>query len=79
LIASAPPAESVIVVRHGKGGKDRRTMFPESVKPALREHVCRVRAEHERDLARGNGAAPLPEAFSRKAPAASRSSPVEYR
>jgi len=27
---------NVIVVRHGKGGKDRRTMFPEAVKPDLR-------------------------------------------
>ena len=63
---------NVIVVRHGKGGKDRRTPFPEAVKPELREHVRRVLARHRRDLARGLGAAPLPDAFERKAPAASR-------
>jgi hypothetical protein len=63
---------NVIMVRQGKGNKDRRTMFPESVKPAVREHLRRVKALHERDLARGLGAAPLPEAFERKAPAASR-------
>jgi integron integrase len=63
---------NVIIVRHGKGGKDRRTMFPDAVKPALREHVRRVRARHERDLANGDGAAPLPDAFSGKSPAASR-------
>lgn len=63
---------NVIVVRHGKGGKDRRTMFPEAVKPALRDHLRRVLALHRRDLARGHGAAPMPEAFDRKAPSACR-------
>jgi integron integrase len=62
---------NVIVVRHGKGGDDRRTMFPDAVKPDLRAHVRRVRDRHRRDLARGEGAAPLPEAFARKAPACS--------
>jgi integron integrase len=63
---------NVIVVRHGKGGKDRRTMFPEALKPDLREHVRRVQAQHERDLAGGFGAVPLPEAFDRKSPGACR-------
>ncbi len=63
---------NVIVVRHGKGGKDRRTIFPEAVKPELREHVRGVLARHRLDRARGFGFAPLPEAFHRKAPAASR-------
>jgi integron integrase len=63
---------NLIVVREGKGNKDRRTMFPEAVKPELREHVRRVKAMHVRDLARGLGAAPLPDAFDRKAPHASR-------
>ncbi len=63
---------NVIVVRRGKGGKDRRTMFPEAVKPALREHVRRVQAQHQRDLAHRLGAVPLPEAFARKSPAACR-------
>jgi integron integrase len=63
---------NVIVVRHGKGGKDRRTMFPEAVKPKLREHVRRVQAQHQRDLARGFGSVPMPEAFDRKSPAACR-------
>jgi integron integrase len=62
---------NVIVVRGGKGDKDRRTMFPESVKPDLREHVRQVRALHQRDRARGLGYAPLPDAFERKAPTAS--------
>jgi integron integrase len=62
---------NVIVVRGGKGDKDRRTMFPEAIKPELRRHVVRVRDLHQRDRARGLGYAPLPEAFERKAPAAS--------
>jgi integrase len=65
-------ANNVIVVRHGKGGKDRRTPFPEAVKPELREHVRRVLAQHRRDLARGLGHVPLPDAFDRKAPGASK-------
>jgi integron integrase len=63
---------NVIIVRHGKGGDDRRTMFPESVKPKLREHVRQVKALHQRDLAQGLGYVPLPDAFARKSPAASR-------
>ncbi len=63
---------NVIVVRHGKGGHDRRTVFPEVVKPELRTHARAVYAQHLRDLARGFGAAPLPEAFQRKSPGASR-------
>ena len=62
---------NVIVVRAGKGNKDRRTMFPESVKPELREHVRQVRDRHQRDRARGLGYAPMPDAFERKAPTAS--------
>jgi hypothetical protein len=47
-------------------------MFPEAVKPELREHARRVWALHQRDLARGLGQVPLPDAFDRKAPSASR-------
>jgi len=47
-------------------------VFPAAVKPQLREHARRVLAQHQRDLARGFGAASLPEAFDRKAAGASR-------
>jgi len=63
---------NVIWVRHGKGGNDRRTMFPEFIKPELREHVRGVLAQHQRDRARGFGAVPLPDAFRMKSPQASR-------
>jgi integron integrase len=60
-----------ILVRHGKGGKDRRTMLPQSLLPALQAHLDGVRRLHEKELARGRGQVRLPEAFERKAPAAS--------
>ena len=63
---------NVIIVRHGKGGKDRRTMFPEAVKAGLREHVRLVLEQHRHDLTRGLGRVPLPAAFDRKSPGASR-------
>jgi len=55
-----------ITVRDGKGAKDRVTMLPEALKAALRDHLDRVRAVHERDIEQGWGRAPLPEALERK-------------
>ena len=46
-------ATGEILVRDGKGGKDRVTMLPESLKTSLQEHLKRVRAIHQRDLAEG--------------------------
>jgi integron integrase len=59
-----------ILVRHGKGGKDRRTMLPAASAPALQVHLERVRRLHERDLAAGHGRVLLPDALERKYPAA---------
>ena len=39
-----------IIVRDGKGGKDRVTLLPDSVVPALKEHLERAKLLHERDL-----------------------------
>lgn len=61
-----------ISVRGGKGGKDRVTMLPVSVVSALREHLQRVKAIHERELAAGFGTVWLPEAYGRKNPGAAR-------
>ena len=57
-----------IIVRSGKGGKDRITMLPESARPALRRHIEQVRACHNRDLAAGGGWVELPHAFGQKSP-----------
>lgn len=59
---------SEILVRNGKGAKDRVTMLPESLKAPLREHLKRVKVIHERDKAEGWGDVPLPGALDRKYP-----------
>ncbi len=61
-----------ILVRNGKGAKDRITMLPGSIQPDLRKHLARVRSIHEGDLAAGWGQAPLPGALDRKYPNASK-------
>jgi len=57
-----------IVVRGGKGDKDRVTMLPASVEAELRAHLEQVRGLHARDLAAGGGAVGLPGALARKFP-----------
>jgi len=57
-----------IVVRRGKGGKDRVTMLPESVSRPLAEQIESARAVHRRDLADGWGRVELPDALARKYP-----------
>lgn len=64
-----------IAVRNGKGGKDRVTMLPEALKPALKEQLRKARALHEADLAEGWGRVVLPGALDRKYPGA----PAEWR
>jgi len=55
-----------IVVRDGKGGKDRITMLPRNVVEPLKNHLVKVRAIHEKDLAEGFGEVYLPFALERK-------------
>lgn len=57
-----------ILVRDGKGAKDRITMLPESLKAPLQEHLKKVKAIHERDLADGWGRVLMPDALDRKYP-----------
>jgi len=59
-----------ILVRDGKGAKDRVTMLPQSVHGPLERHLVRVRALHDRDLAMGHGTVQLPHALARKYPRA---------
>jgi integron integrase len=61
-----------ILVRDGKGQKDRVTLLPESVSEPLKLHLDRVRALHEEDLREGFGEVYLPFALSRKYPNAGR-------
>ncbi|MSQ72907.1 MAG: integron integrase [Betaproteobacteria bacterium] len=61
-----------IVVRQGKGAKDRRTLLPDSVVDPLRAHLLRVKVLHEKDLAAGYGEVELPHALDLKYPHAGR-------
>jgi integron integrase len=59
-----------ILIRDGKGAKDRVTMLPGSLKPALQEHLKAVKKLHENDLREGHGRVHLPYALARKYPRA---------
>lgn len=61
-----------IVVRQGKGRKDRVVPLPDACVPALREQLSRARTLHRRDLRAGCGSVRLPGRLGRKSPAASR-------
>ena len=61
-----------LTVRDGKGGKDRLTLLPESLVPALQEHLLQVRSIHRNDLNAGWGRVLMPYALERKYPNASR-------
>jgi len=49
-----------ILVREGKGDRDRRTVLPEAARDPLRAHLDRVLRQHRSDLARGAGWVELP-------------------
>lgn len=59
-----------LIVRDGKGQKDRVTMLPDGASGALALHLSDVRRLHERDLAEGFGRVFLPDALARKYPGA---------
>ena len=67
-----------IVVRDGKGGKDRVVTLDEGLVPHLRLHLTRVRQQHVQDLAQGGGAVFLPHALERKFPNAHREWQWQY-
>ncbi len=57
-----------ILVRSGKGLKDRRVMLPNSCIPDLKEQIKRATKQHYRDLKKGQGEKLLPKALHRKHP-----------
>ncbi|MCX6138763.1 MAG: integron integrase [Ignavibacteriales bacterium] len=65
-------AANQIIVREGKGGKDRMTMLPMTLKTRLQMHLATVRRIHENDLRDGFGAVMLPDALDRKLPNAAK-------
>jgi len=58
----------LIIVRSGKGDKDRTTLLPNSLHEELHVHLERAHKWHESDLAKGYGEALLPDALARKYP-----------
>jgi len=67
-----------IVVRDGKGAKDRVTVLPAVAKQALMQHLLWVKRQHETDLALGAGWVELPWALARKYPNAGREWPWQW-
>src|SRR6185503_17580324 len=57
-----------IVVRDGKGAKDRVTMLPDKLKSELQQHLRQVRAQWEVDVKSDYAGVWLPEALARKYP-----------
>ena len=55
-----------IVVRNGKGAKDRVTMLPIILKEPLKKHLSKVKIMHDKDLMEGFGQVYLPYALARK-------------
>lgn len=55
-----------LLVRNGKGAKDRVTMLPQTIIEPLKLHLQRVKAMHDDDLRAGNGDVYLPFALDRK-------------
>lgn len=55
-----------ILIRNGKGGKDRVTMLPGTLKPSLESHIANVKKIHSQDLHEGWGKVQLPCAISKK-------------
>lgn len=58
----------LLVVRDGKGEKDRTTLLPTSLHEGLREHLREVKKTHEGDLGQGLGEVYMPNALARKYP-----------
>ncbi len=63
--------EGHIVVRDGKGAKDRITVLPDRCRSELQDQIQCLRTLHEEDLEQGNGRVYLPHALERKYPNAS--------
>lgn len=59
-----------IIVRHGKGDKDRHVMLPQTLIPELKEQIEKVKKLHEKDLSEGWGKVSMPQALENKYPQA---------
>ena len=71
-------AQREILVREGKGFKDRVTMLPLSLVEPLKSHLLKVQALHKNDLSAGHGEVFMPMALDRKYPSAGRDWAWQY-
>jgi len=71
-------AKSQVLIRDGKGGKDRVTVMPARIAEPLRLHLRSVRLLHETDIRAGFGAVHLPNALAIKYPNAPRAWGWQY-
>ena len=67
-----------LIIRDGKGRKDRVTLLPSSLQPGLRAHLDRMREQHGCDLRADAGFVQLPDALRVKYPSASREWPWQW-
>lgn len=67
-----------IIIREGKGNKDRVTMLPKGLVEPLRAQIAFVKAQHDADLAAGKGEVWLPDALAIKYPNAAYSFGWQY-
>lgn len=61
-----------LIIRDGKGHKDRTTTLPQATLAGLKAHLIEVKAQHHRDLQQGHGCVDLPYALARKYPNANK-------
>ena len=67
-----------IIVRSGKGDKDRVVMLPERLRERLTEQLEAVERRWRRDVGRGGGYAPVPDALEHKRPRAGKELPWQF-
>jgi integron integrase len=67
-----------VIVRAGKGDKDRLVMLPATLRGELVEQLERVAAKWRADLTRGGGYAPVPDALRHRRPTAARELPFQF-
>lgn len=69
---------SQLTIRRGKGGGDRATVLPATVREELQRHLDEVYRQHVADLGAGAGWVELPNALARKLPNAAREWPWQW-
>jgi integron integrase len=65
-------ASNLLIVRSGKGEKDRTTILPDKIKESLESHLQRIKRMHDQDLAKGYEGTTLPDALEKKYPNANK-------